>query len=428
MATPGLWTSVAVASLVLLAHPARAEGLGPVEAQAPPVEDLVARALERSPTLDSLKARYFAALRAVRPAGALPDPTVEVAYRSEGRPWEPMRQGSMAEVMVSQPLFYPGKRAARREEAHASAQVAEAMAREWTQRLIALVRTQYARLYALDREAHVLRASSDLLDLLEGTVASRYAAGQADQEALIRVQMERLRLKERLVAIRAEREHVVASLQALLNEPLSFTLGPVTSLPEVSLPEPGRNIEEEAIAYCCIVAVARAQVEAARRKIAVARLEKKPDFFVGLGAGSTLVPEPVFTVRLGVQVPFWATDKQEPRIEEAMLELEAAEAELREREAMVRSEVRWVLARLEQADETRTIYREGLVAQASLALDAALAAYRAGTGVFLTVVENFKNYLDAQVALARAESERYMAWADLQELITPIPSITEDSP
>lgn len=390
---------------------------------APPVEELVARALERSPTFETLKTRYFAAMRAVRPAGALADPMVEFGYRSEGRPWDPMRPGSMAEVMVTQAIPYPGKRQARRDEAHASAQVEEAMAREWQQRLIALVRSLYARVHALDREREILTDSAELLDLLEATIASRYASGQADQEALVKTQIERLRLRERLAEIQAEREEVVASLLALLDEQSDFALGPVRTLPEVSLPD--HDIEEDAIAYCCIVAVARARLQAARRRLDAARLETRPNFVLGVGAGSTLIPEPVFTVRFGVEIPFWASEKQEPRIQEALLDVRAAEADLREKEAMVRSELRAALARFRRAEELQIVYREGIGPQTSVALDAALASYRTGTGDFSTVIEDFRALLDARVVLARLDSDRFRAWAELQELVTPIPAIEE---
>lgn len=416
------WQAVPVvaASLVLLAAPVRAE------TPAPPVEALVQRALERSPTLDVLKTRYFASRRAIRPAGALADPMIEFGYRSEGRPWDPMRQASMAEAMVTQAIPYPGKRQARRDAAEAEALVVEAEAREWQQRLIARVRVLYGRLYALDQEAAILRDATDLLELLEATTAARYATGQADQEALVKVQIERLRVRERLAEVQAEREDVVASLLALLDELSSFVVGPVTALPEVALP--AGDIEADAIAYCCIVAVARARVEAARRRLEAARLETRPNFLVGVGAGSTLVPEPVFTVRFGIEVPFWASEKQEAAIQEALLEWRAAEADLREKEAMVRSELRSALARFRRAEELLVVYREGVVTQTSVALDAALASYRAGTGDFSTVAEDFRLLLDARTTLARLESDRYVAWAGVQELVTPIPAIEEKSP
>jgi len=391
----------------------------------PSVEDLVTRALQRSPTLDAWKARYFAALRTVRPAGALADPMVEFGYRSEGRPWDPTRPGSMAEVMVTQPIPYPGKRESWREAARAEALVAEAEAREWQQRLIAGVRILYARIHALDRERDILHASMDLLDLLQATTASRYAAGQTDQEALVKVQVERLRLRERLTGVQTEREDLVASLLVLLDEPSDYAMGPVTTLPDVSIPE--QDIEEDTIASSGVVVVARARLDAARRRLEAARLETRPNFLVGFGAGSTLIPEAVFTIRFGIEIPFWASDKQEPRIQEALLEVRAAEADQREKEAMARSELRSVLAHFRRAEDLILVYREGIVPQTSLAFEAALASYRAGTGDFSTVAEDFLGLLNARIALARIESDRFAAWARLKGLVTPIPAIEEGS-
>lgn len=390
---------------------------------APSLEDLVARAMSRSPSLQALQSRYLAALRAVQPAGALPDPMVEVGYRQEGRPWDPMRPGSMAEVSITQALPFPGKRRARREEALASAGVIEAETRAWQQRVIARIRATYAHIHALDREREVLHAVSELLDLVGATTTGRHVAGQADQEALVKVQVERLRLRERETEIEAAREVLVASLLALTDDPADVPFGPTTPLPEVSLPE--GDLEEAAIASSGLVAVGRARLQAARRHLEASRMEARPNFLVGLGAGSTLMPEAVLTVRFGVEVPVWASQKQVPRIEQALMEMQSAEADLRQQEATVRSELRAAQARFRRAEALRTVYREGIEPEVSLALQAALAAYRAGTGDFSTVIEDFRGLLEARAALARLEADRFEAWAAVQALVTPIRTLEE---
>lgn len=393
--------------------------------RAPAVEDLVNRVLERSPTLQALQARFFAAQRAVRPAGALADPMIEVGYRSEGRPWDPMPRGSMAEVVVTQALPFPGKRQSRRDAAQADAQVAAAEVRAWQQRVVAQVRHLYSRVHALDREQDILQDSRDLLDLLQATTATRHATGQADQEALVKVQMERLRFRERLTSLQAQREEVVASLSGLLDEPPDFTLGSVTALPDVSLPQ--ADLEVEAKAHSGAIAVARARLLAAQSHLARLRLETRPNFLVGLGGGSTLVPDGILTVRFGIEVPVWSRQKQQPLIEEALLGMHAAESDLREQEASVRARLRAALARFRRAEELRTIYQEGLESQASLALQAALAAYRSGIGDFSNVVEDFRDLLEARIALARLSSERYEAWVEIQELVAPVIAAEEAS-
>jgi len=329
----------------------------------------------------------------------------------------------MAEVSMTQALPFPGKRRARREEALASARVIEAETRAWQQRVIARIRATYAHIHALDREREVLHAVSGLLDLVGATTTGRHVAGQADQEALVKVQVERLRLRERETEIEAAREVLVASLLALTDDPADVPFGPTTPLPEVSLPE--GDLEEATIASSGLVAVGRARLQAARRHLEASRMEARPNFLVGLGAGSTLMPEAVLTVRFGVEVPVWASQKQVPRIEQALMEMQSAEADLRQQEATVRSELRAAQARFRRAEALRTVYREGIEPEVSLALQAALAAYRAGTGDFSTVIEDFRGLLEARAALARLEADRFEAWAAVQALVTPIRTLEE---
>ena len=112
---------LAIAGEAVPLDSARADSAAPPDSArvAPPVEELVALALERAPSIAAMDARAVAAREMVAPAGALPDPTVELMLQDEGFPdWTvgkmPM---SMIGPQISQGIPFPGKRGARREAA-----------------------------------------------------------------------------------------------------------------------------------------------------------------------------------------------------------------------------------------------------------------------------------------------------------------------
>ncbi len=141
---------------------------------APPVEELVALALERSPSLEALEARLAAAREMVAPAGALPNPMAETILQNIGL--DDYTVGSvdmsMLSVEVRQDLLWPGKRTAARDRATAQAEVEAARLELARRTLAAQVRVVYARLYAADRERQALVAADELLDMLAETVAA----------------------------------------------------------------------------------------------------------------------------------------------------------------------------------------------------------------------------------------------------------------
>jgi outer membrane protein, heavy metal efflux system len=394
----------------------------PREVAAPPVEELVAAALARSPALAALRADLEAARESEPPAATLPDPMVEAAFQNAGltRSTVGKDESSMLGLEVRQGLPYPGKRAARLAAARAETAVrAAALARSERGTVVA-VRTLYARLYALDGEAASLAAAHELLDLLAATAESRYTTGQGEQEALLKAQIEVSRLAERLAELGAQRAEAVAELNRLLDRAGGEALGRVAELPPVAVPP--APWEGLAVAGSAEVAMARADVEAASRRLTLARLDLRPDFSAAAGIGYRGSLDPMVNLSLGVELPLWRRRKQEPLVRAAEQELAATRHRLAAAEAAARAMAARLAGRWAAAEEQVRRLREGILPQTSAAIDAARASYLAGRGDFTTVIQDFGLWLEARKELAARAAERFTAWAELEELAARHPS------
>ncbi len=395
------------------------------EAPAPPPDELVAVALAQSPTVAAVTARLAAAAEMVEPAGALPEPMVELMLQNEGlTDWTvgdmPM---SMIGPEVSQRLPWPGKREARREAARAAVEIRAGEVEQVRRRLAAAVHTLYAELYARDQERAELRAAGELLDLLNETALTRYAVGETDQAAVLSAQLELTRLGERVEDLAAERAALVAALDRLLDRSGGVPLGEVRALPPVTPPPP--PWEETAVVAAADVAVARAAVGAAEKQLEVARLDLRPDFTTGAGVGVRGGLDPVLTLRGGVEWPLWRRAKQEPMLRAAEYELAMARAELRAAAADARAEAARLASEWTRAERQIVRYREAVLPQTSAVVDAARVAYLAGQGDFATVLEAFRRWLEARSGLARRQADRYVVAAELAALVGELPRTEE---
>ena len=383
---------------------------------APSVEALVAEALDRSPSVAALEARLAAAHEMVAPAGALPDPMVEAMLQDVGFPRDTVgrEEMSMRGLEVRQGLPSPGKLRARRDVATAEVGVRERELDALRRTIAASVRLAFARIYALDRESASLGSARQLLDILTSTVPARYSAGEVEQEAVIKAQLELSRLHERLADIGADRAAMVSVIDRLLDRPGDSPLGEVVDLPEVVAP--GGSWEELALAGSADIAVKKAAVAVAERRVALARTELKPDFKAAVTVGERGEFDPVVTLGLGVELPLWKRRKQLPMLRAAEAELEMARHELREAQAMARSEAARLEAQWQRAERVIHLYEQAIVPQTSSAIDAARAGYLAGRGDFSVVIEDFNLWLDARVELARRQADRYETWVELAAL------------
>jgi outer membrane protein, heavy metal efflux system len=321
---------------------------------------------------------------------------------------------SMAGFEIRQPLPYPGKRRARAESARAETALRETEAVDLERRIASEVRSLYARVYAMDRERQSLTAARELVELLSATASARYSSGQAEQESLLKAQLQVTRLEEQLDDLESERRALVADLNRWLDRPGDAPLGEIATLPAVEAPT--GSWQDRAVEASPRVHVARAAVAAAERRLAVARLDLKPDLAPAAGFAVRGALGPVLTLRLGVELPFWKRQKQQPLIRAAEAELEMARQEVRDAESMARAEAARLEADWTKAGRQIVRYREGILPQTSTALDAARSSYLAGRGDFSTLVEDFNLWLEARVQLARREADRFTAWAGLEAL------------
>lgn len=389
----------------------------PSELTAPPVEELVALALERSPSIAAMRERLAATNEMIAPAGALANPMIEVMVQDASFPKYTVgtMEMSMIGPEVRQALPFPGKREARRALARAEAGIRTDELDQLRRQIVAQVRSLYSRVYALDQERTAIVAARELLDMLAATATTRYSVGGAEQEAVIKAQLELSRIEERSDDLNAERSILIAALNRILDQPGTSPLGRVTALPPVDVP--AQPWEDTVLASSAEVAVRRAAIVKAERRLDIVRLDLRPDFTTGAAIGLRGGFDPVVTLRFGVELPLWRKEKQQPMIRAGEHELEMARAELREAEAATRSEAARLHFDWERAEKQIVRYRQAIIPQSSAAVDAARSSYLAGRGDFSTVVEDFRMWLEARSELARREAERFMTWAELDTLI-----------
>ncbi|HMA93794.1 MAG TPA: TolC family protein, partial [Polyangiaceae bacterium] len=108
--------------------------------------------------------------------------------------------------------------------------------------------------------------------------------------------------------------------------------------------------------------------------------------------------------------------KQDPMIRAARKDIEAAESEYKAMQLKLRGEITELSARLRRDTSQIKLYRDSIIPNTTLALHAARDAYSTGRGDFATVVEDFRIWLDAQIALSRREADRLITWAELDAL------------
>jgi cobalt-zinc-cadmium efflux system outer membrane protein len=398
---------------------APAAAQGPPPADAPPVEQLVGRALSRAPSLAARRTRVESAELGSKAADALPDPMVEFEYRAGGFPRYTIGSdpGSMLGALVRQDLLSKGRRTARRETATATIAQNRASLDAAASSVATRVRLGYARVFVLDRERETLVDALQLLALLEATVSARYAAGASDQASVLRVQLERSRVGERMADLAAERQAAVADLNRLTDDDPLQPLGLVRALPERSPDAPSAaEVLPRVAELAPDLAMRRADLLVAERRVAEMRQEQHLAWSVGAGLYWQGGLNRMATFSVGLELPFWKARKQAPLLAAAEREREAARADIADASSEVRAEAARLVTAWQTAQDQIDRYKEAILPQSAAALDATRSGYLAGRGDFAAVLDEFRRWIDVRVSLGRREADRYSARVALDAL------------
>ncbi|GIV57902.1 MAG: RND transporter [Rhodothermaceae bacterium] len=375
-------------------------------------------------------ARLQAEAEATRRAqvSALPDPTVMLTYQPF--PVLTARGTQRTQLRLEQPIPFPGKLGLRGEVAALGAEVAAHQAEALAQDLAFQAKQAYYELYRLQRQEALLRAFQTRLRDYEEVAATRYAVGEGMQQAILKAQLERNTLDQRLLDLARRRRTALETLGRLLDRPVVLdtlprpALPPLPLLPDEALVQVARRARPEATALDVDAERARAEIDLARRDFL-------PDFGVSLtyfDIGAADVPptatgRDALAVGVAVKVPL-QRGRRHARLEEARLRQRQVEARLDDLEAAFRTTIADLRSRLERERDQLDLYRDVLLPQAQTTLEATLSAYTTGRTGFLDLLDAERMLFTLQTGYEDAYA-RYLQAAAALERTLGLPTLAD---
>ena len=390
----------------------------------PQVSALVTEALANSPDIGRADAAARAEVARAPQVGSLPDPTLTLGIQNDG--FNGLQIGTMEtsywQVMLTQPVPWPGKLSARASAARAQASVAGAETARLRLATTAEVERAYVDLLVVRGQLTLLAKLEVLWAEAEAMARTRYEVGQGAQSDLLRAQLERTRLKQRRAALEGEERTRLQALNRLRVHPLDEPVP--TPRPLASFSDPVLLTAEEAVADAerrsPDLAISALAVVTADRRVDSAKKEWFPDLAVTAGVMPRGQIEPMWTVQLGITLPVWGATRQARGVEESQAR---REAELHGEESvrqLVRLRAHERRTLMSAALQTLDIYRGGILVQSDAAVRSTLAQYQVGKVTFPSVLEVLRGlvvdeggYLDALAAAQR------LAIADREVSLAP---------
>ncbi len=361
----------------------------------------VAAVLDRNPSIDAARQAWRAALAHARSTGAIEDPTVavEIAPLSIGSSTAPLG----ISASFSQRLPWPEKLmlddAAAKDDARAAEKDFEKARRELALAAAVLWDDYFVAVRSIETNERHVAIGSDL----KRVALAALETGRGSAQDPIAADTELAHMEHASMVLRAEREVLVAQMNALLHrEPQAPLPAPAATLPglaPIPTAEPRPEIEAETF---------RARAE--KQRAARMRRDWVPDLTVMTSYDTMFVmPEHRWMVGLGVTLPLELGHRAA-----AADEFDAQAARHDDEAASLtdkaRTEVAVARTRATEAAQIAALYGARLVPAARAQLDAARGAFATSRNDFTTVLAAERNLrsveLDAETARAAVDRRR----------------------
>lgn len=388
------------------------------------VESLLEFARERHPEFAALRAEAESAAARVEPAGALPDPVLRTELRditNEGLDASanllPPRIGG-ARYTFSQSLPWAGKRDLRRDVAGAGADEATALARAGWLELATKIKVTYAQHHVHLLTIRYTKENLDLMRRVADIARTRYASGLGGQQDALRAQTEIVAMETDLAMLEGESAQASARMRALLGRPENVKLRPPEELrllpPVAKLALPA--LEDRLRANNPQLAASEARIAGAEKNRELVELNNYPDVTLGISPTQTRNRISQWELMFEINIPL-QQDSRRAQEREAELRLEAARLRRTDALNQALSALAESVAGLQVAQRLESLVRGGLLPQAELNLNAALAAYENGRAEFAMVLDAHRQLRRARTDLVRARGDQQMRLAEIEKMV-----------
>ena len=380
----------------------------------PLLHDLIQQALDHNPDLARARTEVDADRERVPQAKALPDPMLGLGLLNEGFKGIQVGKSPMAQyqLMVTQPLPWPGKRGLRGEIAGVGVDLAQVASTRTRLTLEADVRRAYDGLLLVRGQLGLLDRQEGFLRQALAITRTRYEVGQGAQADLLRAQLELIRLDQTRLAMRAAEQTDLALLNRLCGRTEDTPIPTTAVFEDLALP-PEPPVAEwlaQAEAGSPELQAARLGIRQADLNLRLAKRDRYPDLAVSAGLMPRGGLDPMWSVGVSISLPLWSKHKQQRAVSEQEWRRKAQGSEVESVRNLLVQRTRERAAQLESVLASLRIYREGLLVQSEASFQATLAQYETGRVPFLSVLETLNGWLADRSgllqSLAQAEALR----------------------
>ena len=391
------------------------------------ISDLMNMAFENNPQIASARANWQAMTEMYPQATSLPDPKLNVSWFPQ--PIETRNGSNDFGIQLMEMIPNPHRLDVMGDIALTKAEMARVNYEKTVRGVLTRLMSSWFELGYLHSAIDIAETNLELFSQLVDLGNLRYAQGEIGASELYAAQsrFEQASYESMLLTELLRSEE--SNMRSILGVDSDFDIGEI-ALPEIDpVALDLDNLKERVLEYRHELEMAGIAVEIADLGVSLARSMDDPDYSVGLmynfigrspmSDGMLSSGDDAWGVMFGVSLPIWS-GKNRAQVDQAEANLNAARADLENRENMAENDVERLYWRIQNQGRLVTLYRDTLLPDAVNAAELAETWFEQEQISFTELIETRMVVQNFELATARAQADYLDSLVELQSL-TGIP-------
>jgi len=351
--------------------------------------------------------------------GSLPDPKLKLGIVNIATDTLDLEQEAMTQQVIGlQQVFPPyGLLDSQREQINLMGAAKRHEAINQKQEVLRNVRQAWLNVYLQHHTGNIITKTGELFTQLVKITKSQYRSGRGNQQDVVRAQLERSLLKDRVIKIKALKESALAELgkwvgAAQFNRPLSLD---TLVIPELA----DRNTLVSSLEKHPSLQASVADANAAKAEINVAKSRYHPSWLVDFSVGRREADPAgdqradLMSLIFVVDIPLFTSNRQDKWVAASEKDYSSARHSTAEQKKNLQRTLDAEYSNWLRLNERLQHYRETVLPQASQNAKAALNAYRSQATEFDTLMRARLMELDIQLQAIQLFVDRTQAQVNL---------------
>ncbi len=329
---------------------------------------------------------------------AYPDPQIGVMQMMIPTRSLDLGQAEQTEVQISQMIPYPGKRGLKGQIALKGAEMIKEEYEAKKREVKTKVKSSYYNLFMVYKSMEIVSQHIELVKQLFEVAKTRYAVGKAEQQDILKSQVEIAKLYNKLIELNQKREKVEAMINMLLNRPIESTLGAPSELDVDAFKVELEELRQIALENRPELKRANLSIDKEKTAYLLAKKQYKPNFMVEYKRNIRHGMPDTWGAMVMINLPWIFKKKYDAGVKETEFMVESSKNMYSAMKNMTYSEIEDNYTAAQAAYEQANVYKTSIIPLAEQTLNASRVSYETGKVNFLTLIDNQRMLLNFQLA------------------------------